>query len=76
MWEIMTRTVGDRHYVCEFLREDTTDPRNIDGAWIRILTIKRDGEYIYQYRYGNEIDCMDDNDRTVCQAVLDNFNEL
>lgn len=47
MWEIMTRTVGDRHYVCEFLREDTTDPRNIDGAWIRILTIKRDGKYIY-----------------------------
>lgn len=68
MWEIMTRTVGDRHYVCEFLREDTTDPRNIDGAWIRIL--------IYQYRYGNEIDNMDDIDRTVCQAVLDNFNEL
>lgn len=76
MWEIMTRTVGDRHYVFEFLREDTTDPRNIDGDWIRILTIKRDGKYIYQYRYGNEIDNMDDIDRTVCQAVLDNFNEL
>lgn len=76
MWEIMTRTVGDRYYVCEFLREDTTDPRNIDSAWIRILTIKRDGEYIYQYRYGNEIDNMDDIDRIVYQAVLDNFNEL
>ena len=76
MWEIMTRTVGDRHYVCEVLREDTTDPRNIDSAWIRILTIKRDGEYIYQYRYGNEIDNMDDIDRIVYQAVLDNFNEL
>lgn len=43
----MTRTVGDSHYVCEFLREDTTVLRNIDGAWIRILTIKHDGEYIY-----------------------------
>ncbi|HEM4106548.1 TPA: hypothetical protein U1Y64_001487 [Streptococcus suis] len=72
----MTRTLGERHYFCEFFREDTTDLRNIDGAWIRILTIKRDGEYIYQYRYGNEIDNMDDIDRTVCQAVLDNFNEL
>ena len=29
-----------------------------------------------KYRYGNEIDNMDDIDRTVCQAVLDNFNEL
>ncbi|QGJ86534.1 hypothetical protein [Streptococcus phage phi-SsuYTJ2_rum] len=47
MWEIMTRTVGDRHYVCEFLRESTTDPRNIYGARNPILTDKRDGKYIY-----------------------------
>ncbi len=64
MWEFMTRTVGDRHYVCEFLREDTTDPRNIYGARNPILTDKLDGNYIYQYRYGYRIDKMDDIDRT------------
>lgn len=76
MWELMTRTVEDRDYVCEFLREDATDPRNIAGAWIRILTIKRNGTLIYEYRYGHETDFMDEIDRSICQEVLDNFNEI
>lgn len=76
MWELMTRTVGDRDYVCEFLREDTTDSKNIAGAWIRILTINRNGNLIYEYRYGLETELMDEIDRSIYQAVLDNFNQL
>ncbi|HEN0301694.1 TPA: hypothetical protein U3P08_001938 [Streptococcus agalactiae] len=76
MWELMTKTVDDRDYVCEFLREDTTDPKNIARAWIRILTIKRNGKLIYEYRYGHETDLMDELDRSIFQAVLDNFNQL
>lgn len=74
MWELITLIINGREYVCDFLREYSTDSSYIDGGWIATLTINRDGQLVFSYNRGLLLDEMDETDRTVYEEIISDFN--
>lgn len=74
MWELITLIINGREYVCDFLREYSTDSSYIDGGWIATLTINRDGQLVFSYNRGILLDEMDETDRTVYEEIISDFN--
>lgn len=75
MWELVIRTVDKCEYVCEFLRECSTDSSHINGAWISILILKRNSQIVYSYHYGQIEDRCDETDRLAYEEILQMFND-
>ncbi|WP_153050442.1 hypothetical protein [Streptococcus suis] len=74
MWEFVTFEKYGREYVCDFLREYSTDISYIDGVWIANLMIKRDCQLVYSYNLGLLLDEMDETDRTVYEEIISDYN--
>ncbi|WP_434747894.1 hypothetical protein [Streptococcus dysgalactiae] len=74
MWELVTLEKNGREYVCDFLREYSTDTSYIDGGWIANFTINRDGHLVYAYNRGLLLDEMDETDRTVYKDIISDYN--
>ncbi|WP_347089247.1 hypothetical protein [Streptococcus parasanguinis] len=74
MRELVVIDRGERHYVCDLLREYSTDPSYINGEWIAHLTLKRDDHLVYAYHRGVSLDEMDGLDREVCTEIIADYN--
>ncbi len=74
MWELVVIDRGERHYVCDLLRESSTDPSYINGEQIAHLTLKRDGHLVYAYHRGVSLDAMNALDREVFKEIIADYN--